>query len=233
MDATPDRMSHCSDLSDSALRSSFEAAVACGMVEEELVAAEAAAAPLASDAALELESDLLPVCGLKSHEDGIALLREALADGRAELDWLPTQMSSSSPRWGGQDDWEHMRPFLLKQSPSALPMEFVVVPATYFRDPEFQVPDVEEACVLVTGGVSNTFHEGATGGCHFMPLLPAKCKAEYEVKVFLHQMERYGHGRGRARGECCFPRRKGPGRGRLLFPQHFASVAFQGGCLPG
>lgn len=183
MDATPDRMSHCSDLSDSALRSSFEAAVACGMVEEELVAAEAAAAPLASDAALELESDLLPVCGLKSHEDGIALLREALADGRAELDWLPTQMSSSSPRCGGQDDWEHMRPFLLKQSPSALPMEFVVVPATYFRDPEFQVPDVEEACVLVTGGVSNTFHEGATGGCHFMPLLPAKCKAEYEVKV--------------------------------------------------
>lgn len=97
MDATPDRMSHCSDLSDSALRSSFEAAVACGMVEEELVAAEAAAAPLASDAALELESDLLPVCGLKSHEDGINLLRKALADGRAELDWLPTQMSSSSP----------------------------------------------------------------------------------------------------------------------------------------
>ena len=45
------------------------------------------------------------------------------------------------------------------------------------------MPDVEEACVLVTGGVSNTFHEGATGGCHFMPLLPAKCKAEYEVKV--------------------------------------------------
>lgn len=135
MDATPDRMSHCSDLSDSALRSSFEAAVACGMVEEELVAAEAAAAPLASDAALELESDLLPVCGLKSHEDGIALLREALADGRAELDWLPTQMSSSSPRWGGQDDWEHMRPFLLKQSPSALPMEFVVVPATLLQRP--------------------------------------------------------------------------------------------------
>ena len=65
MDATPDRMSHCSDLSDSALRSSFEAAVACGMVEEELVAAEAAAAPLASDAALELESGLLPVWWLE------------------------------------------------------------------------------------------------------------------------------------------------------------------------
>lgn len=101
MDATPDRMSHCSELSDSALRCSFEAAYA------ELDGAEA---PPSADMVAELESGLLPVCGLESHERGIVLLRKSLAAGRDEQDWMPTQMSSPSPRWGGQDDWQHMRP---------------------------------------------------------------------------------------------------------------------------
>ena len=158
MDATPDRMSHCSELSDSALRCSFEAAYA------ELDGAEA---PPSADMVAELESGLLPVCGLESHERGIVLLRKSLAAGRDEQDWMPTQMSSPSPRWGGQDDWQHMRPCLLKHllpTSAALPHDLVIIPATYFRDPHFQTPNAEEDCVLVSGGVSNTFHEGATGG---------------------------------------------------------------------
>ena len=235
MDATPDRMSHCSDLSDSALRSSFEAAVAyTDAVGEELNAAEVP--PPADDLVPELESSLLPVCGLDSHERGIELLRKSLAAGRGEQDWMPTQRSSPSPRWGGQDDWQHMRPSLLKQllpTSAALPRDFVIVPATYFRDPEFQTPNAEEDCVLVSGGVSNAFHEDATGGCHFMPLLPEKCKTEYEVKessstkwrdMAMAVEGRMGHvafleERVRDAGDCYFH--------SILLALHFKGVTFQ------
>ena len=227
MDATPDRMSHCSELSDSALRCSFEAAYA------ELDGAEA---PPSADMVAELESGLLPICGLESHERGIVLLRKSLAAGRDEQDWMPTQMSSPSPRWGGQDDWQHMRPCLLKHllpTSAALPHDLVIIPATYFRDPHFQTPNAEEDCVLVSGGVSNTFHEGATGGCHFMPLLPEKCKREYEVKASLSSKwrdmamaveGRMGHiafleERVRDAGDCYFH--------SVLLALHFKGVIFQ------
>ena len=237
MEVSPGRLSYCSDLSDGDLKSSFKEFFAPGIETEGQPSTDnelqviLAAPPLAS----ELEKEILPVCGLQSHEEGILLIRQSLALGRNEPSWSPSEVSCSAPLWGGMDDWQHLRPFVQKHlapHSAALPEDIVIVPATYFRDSEFEAPDAEESCVLVSGGVLNTFHEGATGGSHFMPLLPARCKKEYTVKpasstkwrdMVMAVEGRLGEAfleeRVRDAGDCYFH--------SLLVALHFKGVVFQ------
>ena len=157
MDWTPGKASECSGWSDT-----------------ELGVRLAALPPAEKSNTVEQERSLLPICGLPSHEQGIRLLRRCLAQGRKDPQWELSQTDSCSPLWGGMDDWKVLRPHLaacLQPASASLPEDIVAVPAAYFRDAEFQAPNPTEDCVLVSGGIENAIREGATGGCHFMPML--------------------------------------------------------------
>ena len=112
------------------------------------------------------------MCALSSHEAGIQLLRKCLAEARNDPEYLATETQSRTPKWGSNDDFKVLRPFLqplLRPDSAPLPDEVMVVPAAFFRDAEFQVPDARKECVLVCGGVENVICDGADGGSHFMP----------------------------------------------------------------
>lgn len=122
------------------------------------------------------EKAFSPICGVESHEEGVRILRAALAAAGDDPAYALTEQQDSHPLWGSNDDWALMRPELLhKLSPTSaeLPEKVMAVPASLFRDLDFALPDPVADCVLVSGGVDNTQHEGANGGCHFMPLLAA------------------------------------------------------------
>ena len=87
-----------------------------------------------------LETQLLPVCGLASHEEGIQLLRACLATGREDPTYGGFETQSESPVWGWNDDWALLRPELKKRtaplSPK-LPTEVMALPAAFFSRPYF------------------------------------------------------------------------------------------------
>ena len=136
-----------------------------------------------------LETQLLPVCGLASHEEGIQLLRACLATARNDPTYGRTETKSESPVWGCNDDWALLRPELEKRiaplSPK-LPTEVMALPAAFFRDPTFAVPDPEQDCVIVFGGVANVKGAGA-GGCHFMPLLTQRQAHSWHSSTSAHE----------------------------------------------
>ena len=136
-----------------------------------------------------LETQLLPVCGLAPHEEGIQLLRACLATAREDPTYGGTETQSESPVWGCNDDWALLRPELEKRtaplSPK-LPTEVMALPAAFFRDPTFAVPDPEQDCVVVFGGVANVEGAGA-GGCHFMPLLTQRQALSWHSSTSAHE----------------------------------------------
>ena len=136
-----------------------------------------------------LETQLLPVCGLASHEEGIQLLRACLATAREDPTYGGTETQSESPVWGCNDDWALLRPELEKRtaplSPK-LPTEVMALPAAFFRDPTFAVPDPEQDCVVVFGGVANVEGAGA-GGCYFMPLLTQRQALSWHSSTSAHE----------------------------------------------
>ncbi|CAJ1457592.1 unnamed protein product [Effrenium voratum] len=116
----------------------------------------------------------MPLCGV-DHEQGIRLLRSCLARALGDDAYLGTERSSSTPSWGSSSDWEAMRAEVVKclsEHSAAPPNQIVCVPAAFFRDADFQVPDADAEAVLVHGGVDNTMGPSCSGS-HFMPLLTA------------------------------------------------------------
>ena len=132
---------------------------------------------------------VMPVCGLASHEEGIQLLRACLATAREDPTYGGTETQSESPVWGCNDDWALLRPELEKRtaplSPK-LPPEVMALPAAFFRDPTFAVPDPEQDCVVAFGGVANVEGAGA-GGCHFMPLLTQRQAHSWHSSTSAHE----------------------------------------------
>ncbi|CAJ1371313.1 unnamed protein product [Effrenium voratum] len=117
-------------------------------------------------------ADTLAVSG---HEQAIgAHMRTCLSEARQQPEYAASEEQSQAPLWGASDDWALLRPVLqsyLHEDSAPLPADVTVVPAAYFRDAEFLIPNPTADFVLVSGGMDNTLHEHATGGCHFMPLI--------------------------------------------------------------
>eukprot|EP00438_Fugacium_kawagutii_P001502 Skav202548 [mRNA] locus=scaffold2011:358482:361283:- [translate_table: standard] len=180
-----------------------------------------------------IENKLLPVCGLRSHEHGIQILRACLAAARGDLQYGMSELQTAAPVWGGNDDWTLLRSELVRRlapGSKGLPEEVMAVPAAFFRDPEFCLPDPQQDCVLVNGGVVNV--EGVTSGCHFMPLLHKGQVEGWHCRASVHQkwkdMVLAVEGRGndlvlldtvREAGDCYFH--------SLLIGLHFRGVLLQ------
>ena len=83
----------------------------------------------------------------------------------------------------GTEDWEDIAQRLhqhLAHDSKPVPEVMMVVAAAHFRDPDFGIPDPETDCVLVHGGVQNSY---GAAGCHFMPLLTSHQLAQLPKTV--------------------------------------------------